>query len=154
MLESGELYIYGLEKSDQHSSFRCRTRHRLSSVDQMSSNAASVTVAGCLPFLSLSLSLHLPVFAFATSQWLISLSKNQLRTNIPILNSSCLHLRSFSSSHSAPSSSSPSIQLNYIRCLLFGIWWFQCRVSFDRFVWCWNRRNLHDRIYRPIPFIH
>ena len=62
MLESGELYIYGLEKSDQHSSFRCRTRHRLSSVDQMSSNAASVTVAGCLQFLSLSLSLSIFLF--------------------------------------------------------------------------------------------
>lgn len=44
---SGDLYIYGVEKSDGRMAYRCRTKHRFDSglKHQLSANAASVAVA-------------------------------------------------------------------------------------------------------------
>ena len=46
---SGDLYVYGVEKSDARVAYRCRTQHRFGYTSaqrhQLSANAASVTVA-------------------------------------------------------------------------------------------------------------
>ena len=46
---SGDLYLYNVEKSDSRAAYRCRTQHRLHGSgfhQQLSSNAASITVTG------------------------------------------------------------------------------------------------------------
>ena len=46
MLDTGELYMSGVDKSDQYNHFRCRTQHRFQAVHQISSNSVSVSVTG------------------------------------------------------------------------------------------------------------
>lgn len=44
---SGDLYIYGVDKSDTRAAYRCRTQHRLPGIhQQLSSNAVSISVSG------------------------------------------------------------------------------------------------------------
>jgi hypothetical protein len=46
---SGDLYLYGVDKSDIRAAYRCRTQHRLHAAgfqQQLSFNTASVTVSG------------------------------------------------------------------------------------------------------------
>jgi len=45
---TGDLYIYGVEKSDGRAAYRCRTRIATSATAVTSSNAASVIVTGNL----------------------------------------------------------------------------------------------------------
>ena len=59
---SGDLYIYGVDKSDTRTGYRCRTRHRFhanaaAAHQQLSSNAASITVSGSQSYLSIRIRL-------------------------------------------------------------------------------------------------
>ncbi len=50
---SGDLYLYGVDKNDIRSAYRCRTQHRLHAKGyqhQLSSNSASIAVSGEIHF--------------------------------------------------------------------------------------------------------
>ena len=55
---SGDLYLYGVDKNDIRSAYRCRTQHRLHAKGyqhQLSSNSASIAVSGEIHFFFLFL---------------------------------------------------------------------------------------------------
>lgn len=46
---SGDLYLYGVDKSDIRAAYRCRTQHRLHAAgfhQQLSANTATIAVSG------------------------------------------------------------------------------------------------------------
>jgi hypothetical protein len=62
---SGDLYLYGVDKSDIRAAYRCRTQHRLHAAgfhQQLSSNAATVAVSGDIHITFISFFSNFPPF--------------------------------------------------------------------------------------------